>query len=209
MMTQMPRFHAKTAELQPGSAAIVWHCRGFRNETRLTDCCCCCCCCGCCCFCFPDRPAPVSTVSANRNASLKSSDRSTDRSSAVTEEIKTRTPSEQTATESSVPEDIPSVSRNLTDSKSRDSSIPEESIRTHTRSSRSQDTSIPEDVPEEYVNDTFESLDSSTTLNHSTPMKSNLSSRREISPIVSCASSKDEENKSEEDASFTGNNKSH
>ena len=61
-----------------------------------------------------------------------------------------------------------------------------------------QDSSMPEEIPGEYTNDTFESVESTLTPNHSTPV------RHDGSPIVSRRSSKDEGNKSEEDLSMTG-----
>ena len=68
---------------------------------------------------------------------------------------------------------------------------------------QSQGTSIPEEVPEEYGNDTFESLDSTVTPTHSTPVRSDLSFKRDSSPSVSRRSSNDG-SKSEEEASMTG-----
>ena len=70
---------------------------------------------------------------------------------------------------------------------------------------RSQETSIPEEIPEEYVNDTFESLDSSLTPTHSTPLRKDLLVQRDISqsPSASRRSSNDG-SKSEEEASMTG-----
>lgn len=69
---------------------------------------------------------------------------------------------------------------------------------------RSQGSSIPEEIPEEYVNDTFESLDSTATPVHSTPVPSDLSLKRDTSPAVSRRSSAGEGSKSEEEASMTG-----
>ena len=69
---------------------------------------------------------------------------------------------------------------------------------------RSQGSSIPEEIPEEYVNDTFESLDSTATPAHSTPLRSDLSLKRDTSPAVSRRSSTGEGSKSEEEASMTG-----
>ena len=69
---------------------------------------------------------------------------------------------------------------------------------------RSQGSSIPEEIPEEYVNDTFESLDSSATPAHSTPVRSDLTLKRDTSPALSRRSSTGEGSKSEEDTSMTG-----
>lgn len=108
---------------------------------------------------------------------------------------------ERSASERSVPEDIIISARDkaLDSGKSRDSSIPEVEMKT-----RSQETSIPEEIPEEYVNDTFESLDSSLTPTHSTPLRKDLLVQREISqsPSASRRSSNDG-SKSEEEASMT------
>lgn len=83
--------------------------------------------------------------------------------------------------------------------KSHESSIPEVDMKT-----RSQGSSIPEEIPEEYVNDTFESLDSTATPAHSTPVRSDLSLKRDTSPAVSRRSSTGEGSKSEEETSMTG-----
>lgn len=69
---------------------------------------------------------------------------------------------------------------------------------------RSQGSSIPEEIREEYVNDTFESLDSSATPAHSTPVRSDLTLKRDTSPALSRRSSTGEGSKSEEDTSMTG-----
>ena len=106
---------------------------------------------------------------------------------------------ERSASESSVPEDIGSARDKSHDSeKSRDSSVPEVEMKTH-----SQETSIPEDIPEEYVNDTFESLESTVTPTHSTPLRKDLSIKKDTSPSMSRRSSNDG-SKSEEEASMTG-----
>ena len=65
-------------------------------------------------------------------------------------------------------------------------------------------SSIREEIPEEYVNDTFESLDSSATPAHSTPVRSDLTLKRDTSPALSRRSSTGEGSKSEEDTSVTG-----
>lgn len=83
--------------------------------------------------------------------------------------------------------------------KSHESSIPEVDMKT-----RSQGSSIPEEIPEEYVNDTFESLESTATPAHSTPVRSDLSLKRDTSPAVSRRSSTGEGSKSEEETSMTG-----
>lgn len=83
--------------------------------------------------------------------------------------------------------------------KSHESSIPEVDMKT-----RSQGSSVPEEIPEEYVNDTFESLDSTATPAHSTPVRSDLSLKRDTSPVVSRRSSTGEGSKSEEETSMTG-----
>ena len=84
--------------------------------------------------------------------------------------------------------------------KSRDeSSVPEIDMKT-----QSQGSSIPEEIPEEYANDTFESVNSTVTPTHSTPVHGNFSFKRDSSPTVSRTSSKDGGSKSEEEASMTG-----
>lgn len=95
---------------------------------------------------------------------------------------------------SSMPEDIVASARD----KSRDSPIPEVEMKTH-----SQETSIPEDIPEEYVNDTFESFESTATPTHSTPLRKDSSTKKDTSPSRSRRSSNDG-SKSEEEASMTG-----
>ena len=101
---------------------------------------------------------------------------------------------------SSMPEDIVASARDKShdSEKSRDSPIPEVEMKTH-----SQETSIPEDIPEEYVNDTFESFESTATPTHSTPLRKDSSTKKDTSPSRSRRSSNDG-SKSEEEASMTG-----
>ena len=144
------------------------------------------------------------SLSVSRSPSSKTSnkDRSTQGTETISESIKASGSHghERSASESSVAEDIIISARDKThdSDKSRDSSIPEVEMKT-----RSQGTSIPEEVPEEYGNDTFESLDSTVTPTHSTPVRSDLSFKRDSSPSVSRRSSNDG-SKSEEEASMTG-----
>ena len=63
---------------------------------------------------------------------------------------------------------------------------------------------MPEEIAGEYTNDTFESVDSTLSPAHSTPLRQDVSSRKEVTLDVSRRSSKDEGNKSEEDLSMTG-----
>lgn len=77
--------------------------------------------------------------------------------------------------------------------RSRESSIPEIDI-------KSKDSS----VAAEYTNDTFESIDSTITRSHSTPVRVTSSPKTPSIKSISRRSSKYEENKSEEDASTTG-----
>ena len=145
------------------------------------------------------------SLSASRSPSSKVSDkkRSPQRTESISESIKISESRghERSASESSVPEDI-SVSADdksrVRSEKSRESSIPEIDVKT-----RSQGSSIPEEIPEEYVNDTFESLDSTATPAHSTPVRSDLSLKRDTSAI-SRRSSTGEGSKSEEETSMTG-----
>lgn len=143
-------------------------------------------------------------MSLSRSPSRKTSikERSTQGTETISESIKASGSRghERSASESSVPEDINISARDKShdSDKSRDSSIPEVDMKT-----RSQGDSIPEEIPEEYVNDTFESLDSTVTPAHSTPVRSDLSFKRDTSPSVSRRSSNDG-SKSEEEASMTG-----
>ena len=143
-------------------------------------------------------------MSRSPSSKINEKDRSTQASESISESIKVSVSRghERSASESSVPEDISISARDKSrdrSEQSRDSSIPEVDMKT-----RSQGSSIPEEVPEEYVNDTFESLDSTVTPAHSTPVRSDLSLKRDTSPAVSRKSSTGEGSKSEEDTSMTG-----
>lgn len=145
------------------------------------------------------------SLSASRSPSSKVSDkgRSPQRTESISESIKVSGSRghERSVSESSVPEDISVSARDKSRDrleKSHESSIPEVDMKT-----RSQGSSIPEEIPEEYVNDTFESLDSTATPVHSTPVRSDLSLKRDTSPAVSRRSSAGEGSKSEEEASMT------
>lgn len=146
------------------------------------------------------------SLSASRSPSSKVSDkgRSPQRTESISESIKVSGSRghERSVSESSVPEDISVSARDKSrdrSEKSHESSIPEVDMKT-----RSQRSSIPEEIPEEYVNDTFESLDTTATPAHSTPVRSDLSLKRDTSPAVSRRSSTGEGSKSEEEASMTG-----
>ena len=139
-----------------------------------------------------------------RSPSSKSNDkdRSTPGTETISESIQTSGSRghERSASESSVPEDIGVSAREKSrdSDKSRDSSIPEVYMKT-----QSHGTSIPEEIPEEYGNDTFDSLDSTVTPAHSTPVRSDASFKRDTPPSMSRRSSNDG-SKSEEEASMTG-----
>lgn len=144
------------------------------------------------------------SVSRTPSSKVISKDRSTQGTDRISESIKAVRSHghERSASESSVAEElsIPTRDRSQDQSeRSRDSSIPEVDMKT-----RSQGSSIPEEIPEEYVNDTFESLDSSATPAHSTPVRSDLTLKRDTSPALSRRSSTGEGSKSEEDTSMTG-----
>ncbi|RMX60147.1 hypothetical protein pdam_00010105 [Pocillopora damicornis] len=143
------------------------------------------------------------SVSRTPSSKVISKDRSTQGTDRISESIKAARSHghERSASESSVAEElsIPTRDRSQDQSeRSRDSSIPEVDMKT-----RSQGSSIPEEIPEEYVNDTFESLDSSATPAHSTPVRSDLTLKRDTSPALSRRSSTGEGSKSEEDTSMT------
>ncbi|XP_031558415.1 centrosome-associated protein 350-like isoform X2 [Actinia tenebrosa] len=133
-----------------------------------------------------------------------------------------QTKSEQNANESSIAEDLPSMAPD----RSRESSIAEDIP--STAPDRSRESSIAEDIPStapdrsressipeidikskdssvtgEYTNDTFESIDSTITRSHSTPVRIISSPKTPSIKSISRRSSKYEENKSEEDASMT------
>ena len=142
--------------------------------------------------------ADSSSVPDDIPSASRSLSRSKSRDSSIPEES---IPTPSASQSSSVPEDIPSASRSLPGRKSRDSSIPEESIPTP---SASRNSSVPEDIADEYGNDTFESLDTSSVPNHSTPMRAELSPQKGGSSAVSRRSSRGDGEKSEEDTSYTG-----
>lgn len=151
-----------------------------------------------------DRSGRVSaSPSVTRSPSSKSNDkdRSTPGTETISESIQTSGSRghERSASESSVPEDIGVSAREKSrdSDKSRDSSIPEVYMKT-----QSHGTSIPEEIPEEYGNDTFESLDSTVTPAHSTPVRSDVSFKKDTPPSMSRRSSNDG-SKSEEEASMT------
>ena len=154
-----------------------------------------------------DRSGRASaSLSASRSPSSKVSDksRSSQRTESISESIKVSESRghERSASESSVPEDISVSARDkshVRSEKSHESSIPEVDMKTG-----SQGSSIPEENPEAYVNDTFESLDSTATPAHSTPVRSDLSLKRDTSPAISRRSSTGEGSKSEEETSMTG-----
>lgn len=143
-------------------------------------------------------------VSVSRTPSSRASGliRSPQATESISESIKVSISrgQERSASESSMPEDIVASARDKShdSEKSRDSPIPEVEMKTH-----SQETSIPEDIPEEYVNDTFESFESTATPTHSTPLRKDSSIKKDTSPSRSRRSSNDG-SKSEEEASMTG-----
>lgn len=150
------------------------------------------------------RKSASLSVTRSPSSKVSDKDRSTQQTESISESIKASGSRghERSASESSVPEDISVSVRDKSrdhSEKSRESSIPEVDMKT-----RSQASSIPEEIPEEYVNDTFESLDSTATPVHSTPVRSDLSLKRDTSPAVSRRSSTGEGSKSEEDTSMTG-----
>ncbi|XP_015774007.1 PREDICTED: centrosome-associated protein 350-like [Acropora digitifera] len=148
-------------------------------------------------------------VSVSRTPSSRASGliRSPQATESISESIKVSISRghERSASESSMPEDIVVSARDKShdSEKSRDSPIPEVEMKTH-----SQETSIPEDIPEEYVNDTFESFESTATPTHSTPLRKDSSIKKDTSPSRSRRSSNDG-SKSEEEASMTGEKGTH
>lgn len=143
-------------------------------------------------------------MSRTPSSKINSKDQSTQGTDSISEFIKVSGSRghERSASESSVAEELSITARDRShdqSERSRESSIPEVDMKT-----RSQGSSVPEEIPEEYVNDTFESLDSTATPAHSTPVRSDLSLKRDTSPAVSRRSSTGEGSKSEEDASMTG-----
>lgn len=144
------------------------------------------------------------SVSRTPSNKVNTKDRSTQGTDSISQSIKAARSHgpEHSASESSVAEElsIPARDRSHDQSeRSRDSSIPEVDMKTRSQAS----SSIREEIPEEYVNDTFESLDSSATPAHSTPVRSDLTLKRDTSPALSRRSSTGEGSKSEEDTSVT------
>ena len=141
-------------------------------------------------------------TSASPSSKTIDKDRYSQGTESVSESIKATSSRahERSASESSVPEDISASARDKShdSGRSRESSIPEVYMKT-----QSHGGSIPEEIPEEYGNDTFESLDSTVTPAHSTPVRSDLSFKKDTSPSMSRKSSNDG-SKSEEETSMTG-----